>query len=128
MKDRLREIRGDKDADDERAVLEKLQALFDREAAAGKKLKDAQKALAAKVLWKSGQLTADEVKVLVIDDKWLAVLHARVEDELARISHGITGRVRQLAERYATAVSALSLELEALSGRVFRHLSAMGIE
>ena len=128
VKDRLREIRGDKDADDERAVLEKLQALFDREAAAGKKLKDAQRALAAKVLWKSGQLTADEVKVLVIDDKWLAVLHARVEDELARISHGITGRVRQLAERYATAVSALSLELEALSGRVFRHLSAMGIE
>jgi len=128
VKDRLREIQGDKDADEERAVLEKLKALFDKEAMAGKKLKDAQRALAAKVLSKFGQLTTDEVKVLVVDDKWIAALRSRLEDELARISLGLTGRVRQLAERYSMAVPGLAAELDALAARVSKHLAAMGYE
>jgi type I restriction enzyme M protein len=126
VKDRLREVRDDKDADDERAVLEKLQALFDKEAAIGKKLKEAQKALAAKVSSKFGQLTADEVKVLVIDDKWLAVLHGRVDDELARVSRGLTGRVQQLAERYTAPLAAVASDVESLTLRVDAHLAAMG--
>ena len=128
VKDRLREIRGDKDADDERAVLEKLQALFDREAAAGKKLKDAQKALAAKVVLQFGQLTADEVKVLVIDDKWLANLIARIDEELDRVSYALTERLRTLAERYVTPIPLLAESVEVLSGRVAGHLKAMGFQ
>ena len=126
VKDRLREIRGDKDADDERAVLEKLQALFDKEATAGKALRDAQKALATKVLLKFGQLTADEVKVLVVDDKWLVALHARVDGELERVSQALTARVRQLAERYLAPLPAVAKEVEALARQVDRHLAAMG--
>jgi type I restriction enzyme M protein len=126
VKDRLREIRGDKDADEERAVLEKLQALFDREATASKVLKDAQKALAAKVLLKFGQLTADEVKVLVVDDKWLAELHARVDGELDRVSHALNARVMQLAERYHDSLPALDAQASELSGRVYARLRSMG--
>lgn len=126
VKDRLREIRGDKDADEERAVLETLQALFDKEAAAGKKLKDAQKALAAKVLSKFGQLTADEAKVLVVDDKWLAELHRRVDDELDRISQALNVRVRQLAGRYHDSLPTLDAQASELSGRVSARLRSMG--
>ncbi len=125
-KDRLREIRGDKDADEERALLEKLQALFDKEAAAGKKLKDAQKALASKVLTKFRQLTADEVKVLVVDDKWLAEMHRRVDGELDRVSQALTARVRELAERYLAPLPVVANEAEALADQVDRHLAAMG--
>ena len=127
VKDRLSAIRGDKDADDERAVLEKLQVLFDKEVAAGKKLKDAQKELAATVLSKFAQLTADDLKVLVVDDKWLAVLQARVEDELARVSQGLTGRVRQLAERYSVPLPALVAEVQAASVRTNAHLASLGL-
>lgn len=126
VKDRLRQIRGDKDADDERAVLEKLQALFDKEATAGKVLKDAQKALAAKVLLKFGQLTAAEVKVLVVDDKWLAVIANRVEGELERVSQTLTERLRTLASRYWTPVPELTRQVGDHSERVRRHLEAMG--
>jgi len=128
VKDRLREIRGDKDADDARDVLEKVLALFDREAAAGKKLKDAQKALAAKVVLQFGQLTADEVKVLVIDDKWLANLIARIDEELDRVSYALTERLRTLAERYVTPIPLLAESVEVLSGRVAGHLKAMGFQ
>ena len=128
VKDRLREIRDDKDADDERAVLERLQVLFDKEAAAGKKLKDAQKALAAKVLSKFGQLTADEVKVLVIDDKWLAAIAAMVDAELNRVSHILSSRLTELASRYAAGLPEMLLGLGQRSARVEEHLRRMGFE
>lgn len=126
VKDRLREIRGEKDADDERAVLEKLQALFEKEAAAGKRLKDGQRSLAAKVLTKYGQLTADEVRVLVIDDKWLSDLALRVAAEQDRISSALTGRLQLLADRYALPVAALSAEIQRLASAVDADFSRMG--
>ena len=49
------------------------QAYLDRseqEADAGAKLKAAQDALIIKVAAKYGQLTVDEIKTLVVDDKW----------------------------------------------------------
>ena len=76
--------------------------MIEKEAAASKKVKDAQKALDAKVAAKYGQLTEDEIKALVVDDKWLATLAAAVQGELDRVSQALTGRIRQLAERYAT--------------------------
>jgi type I restriction enzyme M protein len=126
VKDRLREIRGDKDADDERAVLEMLQALFDKEAAADKKLRDTQKALAAKVLLKFRQLTVDEVKVLVVDDKWLASLEALVGGELAKASHALSARVGQLAKRYGSPLASMCADLDRLSVAVDEHLQRMG--
>ena len=127
VKDRLREIRGDKDADEERAVLEKLHALFEKEAAAGKRLKDAQRALAAKVLTKYGQLTADEVRVLVIDDKWLAEVDARINAELVRVSQSLADRAQILTNRYAAPLPALVAEVGELADRVSGHLSKMGL-
>lgn len=107
-------------------MLEKLQALSDKEAAAGKRLKDAQRALAAKVLTKYGQLTADEVKLLVVDDKWLPELHGRVDGELDRVSQALNARVMQLAERYHDSLPALDAQASELSGRVYARLRSMG--
>ncbi len=126
VKERLREIRGDKDADDERAVLEKLQALFDKEATAGRKLKDAQKVLAGKVSSKYGQLTAEEVKVLAVDDKWLAAMAALVDAELSRVSQILSSRLADLASRYAAGLPDLLDGLDQLSTRVELHLKKMG--
>jgi len=38
----------------------------------------------------------------------------------------LTGRIKQLAERYATPIPKLAAEVDALSGRVDRHLKKMG--
>ena len=37
-----------------------------------------------------------------------------------------TGRIKQLAERYATPLQVVGFELEALSSRVDAHLKSMG--
>jgi len=123
---RLKEIKRDKDLADERAQLEAYQALLEQEAAASKQAKDARKALDEKVFAKYSKLSEVEVKALVVDDKWLASLSAAVEGELDRVSQALTGRIRQLAERYATSLPRLAEEVEVLSARVGEHLKKMG--
>ena len=91
---RLKEIKGDADAADERKVLNKYLALIDKEAATSAKVKEAQDALMAKVAAQYGKLTEAEIKTLVVDDKWLATLAASVQCELDRISQTLTGRIQ----------------------------------
>ncbi len=73
------------------------------------------------------QLSEDEVKTLVVDDKWLVVLAAAVQGELARVSQRLTGRIRELAERYAVPLPKLEAEVDELAAKVAGHLEKMGV-
>lgn len=126
VKARLKVIRHELDADEERQALEQCLALIEREAEASKKVKAAQKALDAKVQAHYAKLSEAELKTLVVDDKWLATLQADVQTELDRVSQALTGRIRQLAERYATPLPTLNAEVEALEAKVNAHLIKMG--
>ena len=123
---RLKEIKGDADAADERKVLNDYLVLIDKEAATSAKVKDAQDALMAKVAAQYGKLTEDEIKALVVGDKWLVTLAAAVQGELDRVSQTLTGRIKQLAERYATPLPKLTEQVKALTARVEEHLKKMG--
>jgi len=74
------------------------------------------------------KLTEDEIKALVVDDKWLAALAAAVQGELDRVSQTLTGRIRDLAERYATPLPHLTDEVATLAARVDEHLKKMGFQ
>ena len=80
----------------------------------------------ARVAVQYGKLTEIEIKTLVVDDKWLATLSAAVQGELDRVSQTLTGRIRQLVERYATPLPKLTGEVAALAARVDEHLIKMG--
>ncbi len=123
---RLREIKGDTDAKDEIKTLKDYLALAEKEAAVADKLAEAQDALIAKVAARYTKLTEDETKALVVDDKWLGALVDAVQGELGRVSQALTGRIRQLAERYATPLPQLTDEVAALATRVDGHLKKMG--
>ena len=99
---RLKEIKGDKEAKDEAAVLNEWLKLNDEEADLKKRLKDAEAALDAKAYAQYPKLTEAEIKTLVVDDKWLAALDAAIHGEMDRISQQLTQRVKELAERYET--------------------------
>ena len=123
---RLKEIRTDREADEERQAVQAYLALIEQEAEVVAKLKSAEDALMEKVLAKYAKLTEDEIKVLVVDDKWLATLGAAVHGELDCMSQALTGRVRQLADRYATPLPQLVEEVAALTYRVEAHPRKMG--
>ena len=126
VKARLKEIGKDPDYADECKVLQDYATLLDQQTNTKAKLKAAQDDLEAKLNAKYPTLTEEEIKTLVVDDKWLATLAEAVQGELDRVSQTLTGRIRQLAERYATPLPTLTQELAALSARVDAHLKKMG--
>ncbi len=126
VKTRLSDVGMDKSAKDERNLLNELVKLFDQEAGAGKQVKDAQKALEAKVTGLYGKLSEAEIKTLVVEDKWLTRLEASVHSEWDRVSQALTGRIRELAERYEKPLPVLTGEIEVLAARVAAHLAKMG--
>jgi type I restriction enzyme M protein len=126
VKARLKEIGKDPLYADERAALEAYAELLEQQTEAKAKRKAAQEDLDKKIDAKYPKPTAAEIKTLVVDDKWMARLSATVQGELDRVSQTLTGRIRQLAERYATPLPKLIEEVEALAARVEEHLRKMG--
>lgn len=126
VKARLMGIGYDPDYAEERQALEDYAALLDQQADAKARLKTAQEDLEAKLDSKYHTLTEDDIKTLVVDDKWLATLAAAVQGELDRVSQTLTGRIRQLAERYASPLPQLTDDVATLAARVDGHLKKMG--
>ena len=126
VKERTRDIRLDKDAGDERAMLKTCLTLIEAAAETEAAVKAAQAALDAAVVARYAKLTEGEVKALLVVDKWLARVQADVLAEVDRVSQALAGRVKLLAERYATPLPKLAEDLDALSARVAVHLKRMG--
>ena len=123
---RLKTIKTDKTAADERKVLEAYLDLVEQAATAAKEVKAAQNALEEKVAAQYGKLSEADIKTLVVEDKWLATLAASVQSELDRVSQALTGRVRELAERYGTPLPQVLSQVEELEKKVAGHLEKMG--
>ncbi len=126
IKARMKEISRDAEDAEERDALKAYAALLEQQAETKTKLKAAEEELEAKLEAKYPKLTEAEIKTLVVDDKWLASIHAAAQGELDRVSQTLAGRVRQLAERYAMPLPELEHEVAALAARVEGHLKKMG--
>lgn len=106
--------------------LTELLDLIEQEKEAFNAAKEAKTELDKKTVKHYAKLTDAEIKQLVAEDKWLAVLQADVAGELNRVSQALAGRVKLLAERYDTPLPKLTAEVEALSAKVDAHLERMG--
>ncbi|WP_375185903.1 type I restriction-modification system subunit M [Pseudoalteromonas sp.] len=109
-------------------ALKQATKLFNAEAAAKKAVKEAQDALDLAVFNQYPKLTIDEIKTLIVDDKWLATLQANIVSEIERVTQQMANRVKQLEERYSTPLPTLSQSVDDLSDKVAGHLKAMGLE
>jgi len=126
LKAALKKVGQTPDDADELKALEAYKDLLDRQKDANTKRKAAQEDLDKKIDAKYPTLTEIEIKTLVVDDKWLATIAAAVQGELDRVSQTLTGRIRQLAERYATPLPQLTDDVATLAARVDGHLKKMG--
>lgn len=109
-------------------ALQHAGVLYNAEAAAKKAVKDAQADLDLATLKKYGDLAEENIKTLVLDDKWQATVVRRVAGEVEALTLDLVARIQQLGERYAETVSDLDAELEKLEAKVASHLAAMGVE
>jgi type I restriction enzyme M protein len=124
---RLKVIARDPDYADECEVLMEYAALLDEQADIKAQLKAAHEELEAKLDAKYPILTEEQIKSLVVDNKWLATLAIAVQGELDRVSQTLTGRISQLAERYETPLPQLTDEVSTLTNQVNEHLRKMGV-
>jgi type I restriction enzyme M protein len=123
---RLKELKGDIEAKEEIAALSAWRDLNDKESELKKSLKDSEAELDALCLAHHPKLSEDEIKALVVDDKWLAALDTDIHSEMDRISQALTQRVKELAERYESPLSVLEANVAALHDKVAAHLRKMG--
>ncbi|UJS21382.1 MAG: type I restriction-modification system subunit M [Candidatus Brocadia sp.] len=112
---------------EELKILKVYVKLAEQEAEESKKIRDAQAALEKKVFDKYKTLTEAEKKILIIEDKWMAALERDIKTEMERISQRLTGRIKELAERYEAPLPAITAEVDALEKKVHGHLKKMGL-
>lgn len=123
---RLKDIKKDKDAKDEVKVLETYLKLTEDQGDLNGKIKEAAAELDKITLAKYSKLTEDDIKQLVVDDKWMAAIEKSIKTEMERISQRLTQRIKELAERYETPLPLQTKEVADLEKRVNTHLKKMG--
>jgi len=128
VKARMKEVGEDSDYADERSALQDYAALLDKQTDIKAKLKVAQDDLEAKLDAKYPKLTEEEIKTLVVHDKWLATLDDAVQGELDRVSQTLTERVRQLAKRYATPLPQVVEKVAKVAARVNDHIKTVATQ
>jgi len=89
-------------------------------------LKNAKAELEMKVIAKYPALTIEEIKTIVIEKKWIHAIAESIRSEMDSISHRLTGRIKELAERYETPLPSLSDDVKELEQKVHTHLQKMG--
>ena len=125
---RLREAKHEGSDPEEVAALEHLLKLYDAEAAAKKAAREAQAKLDLATLKRYGNLAEDEVKILVLDDKWKGTIIARIASEVDSLTLALVFRVEELGERYAKTLSELDVALEQAAAKVNAYLADMGVQ
>lgn len=123
---RVKELGKSKDAKEELEVLNKYLELSELQAKLNGDIKKANEALDKKAWEQYAKLTTDNVKQLVVDAKWMCAMQKAIEGEMERISQRLTGRIKELMERYETPLPAIDKELTELESKVNAHLQKMG--
>ena len=124
----LAELRDDAERADELAAVRRVGDLLDTQVAAKKAVKDARRALHARTVAQYGKLTEEDIKELVVHDKWIGAVCSAIEAEVQGLSRQLVGRVRTLDARYRRPLSALEDEVRSLESKVERHLGEMGLQ
>jgi type I restriction enzyme M protein len=109
-------------------MLQKYKKLMDEEAEIKAKIKAALAELEKKVIAQYPKLTITEIKTIVVEKKWMAEMEKRIRTEMDNISHRLTQRIKELAERYETPLPQLSKNVDELTAKVESHLRKMNFK
>ena len=107
-------------------VLKAYLKLIDDQSAINKKIKEALAELDKKVIERYKTLTEDEIKQLVVDDKWMSVLERDVKPKWNALANDSPSD-KELAERYETTLPQQTTEVASLESKVNTHLQKWGL-
>ncbi|MFH2093035.1 MAG: type I restriction-modification system subunit M [Pseudomonadota bacterium] len=90
------------------------------------KIKIAKADLEKKVIAQYPKLSIEDIKTIVVEKKWMHSMEQLIRIEMDNISHRLTQRIKELAERYETPLPKLIREVDELESNVNAHLKKMG--
>ncbi|MCM1129592.1 MAG: N-6 DNA methylase [Alistipes senegalensis] len=111
---------------EEFARLEKWRQLSNTAGKLKKDLREKEKALDAAAQNRIRQLTEEETKNLVINDKWLAQLAQSLAVLIENTEQQLISRIQELAARYARPLPELEAAVTEQENKVRAHLKRMG--
>ena len=91
-----------------------------------KLVKDLNAALDEACKAKYAELTIDEIKELLVNQKWYYTIFEGIKALYVTTSHEIAGRIAELAERYEDTLPRLENDVESYEAKVKAHLERMG--
>ena len=94
--------------------------------ASNTKLKEMRKALDVKVEAKYAELTIEEIKHLLFDEKWMVYLTDEIAGEIDRVLNGLSSRALLIARRYEQTLREIEDKTSASKAAVNAVLERMG--
>lgn len=105
-----------------------LQSLMTKNDEQSKIIKALKAALDEKLKEKYAVLTVEGIKELLVNKKWYYSIYDGIDALYVAISHNITDRVTELAERYEDTLPELSDSVADYEAKVKSHLERMGFK
>ena len=75
---------------------------------------------------KYAALTENEIKELLVNKKWYYSIYDGIDALYTSISHNLSARITELAERYESTLPEIEREVEEYEAKVKTHLKQMG--
>jgi len=127
LKQALKDI-GKRNSDnaEEYDMLMKYKKLMDEESEVQDKIRTAKAELEKKVIAQYPKLSIEEIKTIVVEKKWMGDISQRIRTEMDNISHRLTQRIKELAERYEVPLPKQTTDVVELETKVNAHLTKMG--
>lgn len=85
-----------------------------------------EEALNGQLEKKYSQLTLEEIRHLLVEEKWFAAIYSGIDAIHEAVSHHLSARVTQLVERYEYTLKECKDEVDQYEDKVKSHLERMG--
>jgi type I restriction enzyme M protein len=125
LKTRIRAIEDSPSDTEELAVLEQYLKLLNDETTMNSAIKSAKTDLEKAVYEQYTKLTVKQIKELVIEKKWCYGIFDKIDAIYSAISHRLSDRVIELAERYENPLPKLEKAVADYENKVKEHLKKM---
>ena len=126
VKSYMKDIQNDREQTDDLDLLTTWMKYFNEEASLKKEIKELESDLDEAIYTKYSHLTDNEVKAIVIEEKWLKSVQQRLRSALDQVGQRLSQRIKQLYERYEDAMPKQSKHVSYLEKKVTGHLKKMG--
>ena len=132
--DKAKEEIGEEDEEELKRIIDEAKKTPDYKAIDKKKkevdkeIKEKKQALTLLLEDKYNAFTEEEIKLLVVDKKWLTTVSSMVYSEMQQVTQQLTLEVVNVAERYEQTLANIDEKMKEYESKVVAHLKEMGFD